>query len=498
MIVPSNLQLPNTRIVWFKRDLRVFDHEPLREACSEGSVTPLYILEPELWQQPDMSYRHFRFLEEALQDLDKELKKICLQLIIRVGNALDVLESIECSHVIQGIWSHQETWNMWTYQRDLEVLKWCQGRQIPWIEKRQFGVIRKLSNRDAWSAKWNRMMAKEKIPKPDHCLLASIPSDKLPSYDRLNLEKMPDLMVQRGGRTLGLETLKSFLEYRGEPYTKAMSSPVTAFENCSRLSPYLAFGCLSIREVYQAVLNKREEVSELPKGQKGSWPSALRSYLGRLHWHCHFIQKLEDQPEIEYQNLHPAYDELYAEHDDNLEYLDAWKSGETGFPMVDACMKALLETGWINFRMRAMLISFACHHLNLHWRRPALHLARLFLDYEPGIHYSQVQMQAATTGINAIRIYNPIKQSTDQDPDGVFLRQWIPQLGSVAHPFVHSPWELEDTRIEYPGPIVDEKISRKEAASRHYSLRRGESFRQTSNQIVEKHGSRKKNRNTKN
>lgn len=491
------MQRPATRVLWFKRDLRVFDHEALIEACEQGPVTPLYILEPELWQQPDMSYRHYRFLEEAIADLAQQLININLQLIIRVGKVVDVFESIASTNTILGVWSHQETWNMWTYQRDLEVLSWLKERNIPWIEKRQFGVIRKLSNRDAWSAKWNSMMARKMGAEPLNAKLVSIVSDQLPSYNALNLEKMPDQYIQKGGRKLGLETLETFLDRRGETYTKAMSSPVTAFENCSRLSPYLAFGCLSMREVYQAVIRKREEVSERPKGQKGSWPSALRSYIGRLHWHCHFIQKLEDQPEIEFQNLHPAYDELEANHEDNPEFLAAWKSGQTGFPMVDACMRALMATGWINFRMRAMLISFACHHLDLDWRSPALHLARLFLDYEPGIHYSQVQMQAATTGINAIRIYNPLKQSNDQDPTGVFLRQWIPELESVTDHFVHTPWEQEEKTSKYPRPIVDEKIARQQAASKHYSLRKSELFRAKSNQIVEKHGSRKKNRASK-
>jgi deoxyribodipyrimidine photo-lyase len=119
-----------------------------------------------------------------------------------------------------------------------------------------------------------------------------------------------------------------------------------------------------------------------------------------------------------------------------------------------------------------MLMSFASYHLWLHWRKPALHLAKLFTDYEPGIHYSQVQMQSGTTGINAIRIYNPIKQSIDQDPNGVFIRQWIPELRHIDQAFIHTPWMAPSKISDYPMPIVDEKAARKTAADKIYSVRK--------------------------
>jgi deoxyribodipyrimidine photo-lyase len=217
----------------------------------------------------------------------------------------------------------------------------------------------------------------------------------------------------------------------------------------------------------------------------------MRSFSGRLRWHCHFIQKLEDEPRIEFENMHPAYDELRSD-DFNEAHFNAWKSGITGYPMVDACMRALTATGWLNFRMRAMVMSFASYHLWLHWRKPALHLANLFTDYEPGIHYSQVQMQSGTTGINAIRIYNPIKQGVDHDPEGVFIRHWIPELQDMDQSFIHTPWQAVSQMNGYPMPVIDEKTARKSAAEKIYSLRKNNTTHtETAQKIVSKHGSRK-------
>lgn len=478
------------QVVWFKRDLRIEDHQALSEAAKYGPVLLLYILEPALWKQPDVSQRQYLFLTECLRELDATLKTLGHKLIVKVGEAVDVLKKIHECHNIHGLWSHQETWNNWTYDRDKKVKKWLKENAISWYQPPQNGVIRSLKDRNGWSARWYREMKKPLVTVPNTIETIDETSEQLPSAQQLGLQNDGCIKRQAGGRHEGLKLLHSFLHERGENYTKEMSSPLTAFDSCSRLSAHLAFGTLSMRELFQACEKRNQEFKKMPPGTKGKWPSALRSFSGRLRWHCHFIQKLEDEPRIEFENMHPAYDGL-RENDFNEEYFEAWKLGKTGYPMVDACMRALKATGWLNFRMRAMLISFASYHLWLHWREPALQLARLFTDYEPGIHYSQVQMQSGTTGINSIRIYNPIKQGIDHDPNGHFIREWIPELANIPQEYIHEPWKATSNINDYPMPIVDEKTVRKNAADKIYSLRKTTEHKKFARKIVNKHGSRK-------
>jgi deoxyribodipyrimidine photo-lyase len=294
--------------------------------------------------------------------------------------------------------------------------------------------------------------------------------------------------------------LEGFLAGRGERYHLEMSSPLTAYESCSRLSPHLAWGTLSMREAVQATRLRARQVKALPAAERGTWTRALAAFEGRLHWHCHFIQKLESAPRIEHENLQRACDGLRDPEPDPDRFA-AWCDGRTGFPFVDACMRALAASGWINFRMRAMLMAFAGYHLWLHWREPGLHLARRFTDYEPGIHWSQVQMQSGTTGINSLRIYNPVKQSQDQDPEGHFIRRWVPELARVPDTFIHHPWTMTPAeqaacglRIgqDYPPPLVDHLAAAREARRRLGAARRQGAARAESRAIFRDHGSRRR------
>ena len=479
-------------VVWFKRDLRVADHRPLAFAARHGAVLPLYIAEPGFWAEPDASGRQWAFAAECLAELQRDLAALGQPLRVIAGDAVSVFRAIHEAHGIAAVWSHEETGNGWTYRRDRAVRAWAREAVVPWHEFRQVGVIRRLASRDGWAAAWDRDMAEPLTPAPDQ--LQPIDGDwptRILAAEDLGLAPDPCVRRQRGGRRAALSVLGSFLTERGRDYRFQMSSPLSAFRACSRLSPHLAWGTISMREVAQASWARMREVNHADDPHSRNWRGSLVSFMGRQHWHCHFMQKLEDEPRLEFENLHRAYDAVRNGSPDHLR-LAAWSSGRTGYPFVDACMRALDEHGWINFRMRAMLMSFASYHLWLPWRESGLHLARKFVDYEPGIHWPQVQMQSGTTGINTIRIYNPVKQGLDQDPDGRFVRSYLPELAAVPDAFIHEPWRWPDVvGLDYPAPIVDNASAMREARELLYGLRRATAHGDLAHDIAEKHGSRK-------
>lgn len=481
------------QIVWFKRDLRVHDHRALVMAARRGPVLPLFIAEPELWQQPDMSARQWAFVEESLIELRRDLAALGQPLIVRIGDTVEVLERARRRFPDMALWSHEETGNGWTYARDLRVAAWAKQQSVNWTEVRQAGVIRRLKSRNGWAKRWDAFMAEPESPAPRALpSIADLDMGEIPSAEDLGLHVDSCPGRQSGGRDAGLSTLESFLHVRGAPYRRAMSSPAAGAEHCSRISPHLAWGTLSMRETAQAGWARQRQLKV--DGVKGCWRGATSSFQGRLHWRDHFTQKLEDEPALEFRNLHAACNGLRPLEPDQ-QRLQAWCKGETGLPFVDACMRALNATGWMNFRMRAMLMAVASYHLWLDWRAPGEHLARMFTDYEPGIHWPQVQMQSGTTGINTIRIYNPVKQGHDQDPDGAFIRRWLPELAGVPDAHVHTPWTWDGAGAVlgnlYPMPIVDYLEAAREARQKVWALRKGTVFRQTAAQIQTKHGSRK-------
>lgn len=482
-------------LVWFKRDLRVEDHQPLRRACEAGRVLCFYIYETSLIQSTEWSSSHGGFLNESLDDLRQDLHRLGIRLYRFSGEVIEILNQLKAKFDIEGIWSHQETGNALTYHRDKQVAQWCRDASVPWKEFPQFGVVRPLKSRDGWARSWNEFMSApiESIPKASKSVSQDLSFEK----QHYEFPKERHLLRQKGGIKKAKETLESFLRERGRFYSKQMSSPNSAWEACSRLSPYFSFGNLSMRQAWQATELQRAEGYD-----ETGWKASLSAFASRLRWHCHFIQKLEDEPEIEFENMNRQMNGL-RENEFNEKYFEAWKKGETGYPLIDACMRALQKTGWINFRMRAMLVSFSSYHLWLHWRKPALVLANYFLDYEPGIHFSQIQMQSGTTGINSIRIYSPIKQVLDQDPKGEFIKKWVPELETVPIEFIAEPQKMPESLQrkvgclvgrDYPTPIVEHSLAYADAKKKVFSWRSRKEVKDASKKVFLKHGSRKRRR----
>ena len=478
--------------VWFKKDLRINDHEPLLTASSKGTVIPLYIIEPEIIYSDQFGSLHWNFIRQSLVELNQKLTLLGQPLIIKKGEAVEVLQNLQKEISFDCIYSHEETGNAITFGRDKRVRGWANNQNILWKEFTQNGVVRGLHNRDGWSRIWEERMKRDILPAPNRLkkISPSLRSLTLPNSEDLgiiNQINRPDLV---GGESKAMDVLDSFISHRGLKYYKEMSSPNSAYESCSRISPYLTNGCISMKQIVNTV--KDGDKNKILK-------SSTRSFLARCHWHCHFMQKLESEPQIETNCFHPSFDNL--RNNFNEAYFDAWKKGETGYPFVDACMRALKETGWINFRMRAMLVSFISYNLWIDWRKFKNFLACNFIDYEPGIHYSQIQMQSGVTGINALRMYNPIKQGYDHDPNGEFIKRWVPELSKLEGNDIHEPWLIpgligHEKRFKlgsnYPFPIVNLKESIYVARQHFKNVRQTKNFREISNEVFIKHGSRKK------
>jgi deoxyribodipyrimidine photo-lyase len=483
------------QLVWFKRDLRLFDHAVIAEAARRGPVLPLVMIEPEYWQLPDTSARQWQFWRGCIAELAAEIAELGGNLEIQTGAVSTILEALRQKLGTFDLWSHEETGNGWTFERDREIKAWTAAYAIPWNERRQFGVVRgRAQNRDLWARRWDRMMRLPSADVPRIEWAEPVAFNVLPTCETLGLSPDGLVVLQPPGRAAGLALLDSFLNERGERYTREMSSPITAEHACSRLSPYLAYGVLSMREVYQAAERRAAQIAALRPPGHSVWARSLRSFIARLHWHCHFIQKLESEPEIEWEPFAKVYTGLRPQPG-NAAYLLAWSEGRTGFPFIDAAMRYLNAHGWINFRMRAMLMSFATYDLWLSWQEVGMVLARKFVDFEPGIHWPQCQMQSGETGINTVRVYSPVKQGHDQDPSGDFIRTWVPELAAVTGAMVQEPWQLDsDTRAalcpDYPAPLVDHNLATRYAKAEIFSRRKSAEARSEAQGVFLKHGSR--------
>lgn len=475
-------------IVWVKRDIRCTDHAPLHVAEQAGiPFVVIFLFEPSLMQSKDCSLRHLQFQYHALLDVNTRQAQHGIFIHILQEDAKEVFSFLAHFYDVNSLFSYRESGTQLTWERDKWVQNFCREHQIEWMQFQRDGIQRGIQHRKDWEKRWYEAITTKPIKneKVKNCLQIAHPF-LLDETFKISLQDYPK-SYQPAGESYAWRYLNSFVLDRGFLYHKLISKPAESRKSCSRLSPYLAWGNLSIRQVYQFV--KGHEAFARHK-------FAFEGMLTRLRWHCHFIQKFEMECSYETLCINKGYEAL--EHTNRADFLLAWKEGKTGFPLVDACMRCLKETGWINFRMRAMLVSVLCHHLDIDWRLGVYHLAQLFLDYEPGIHYPQFQMQAGTTGINTIRMYNPIKQSIEHDTKGVFIKTWVAELRNVPENFIHEPWKMTNLEqelygvklgIEYPFPIVDVETAGSLARDKIWGHRNHPLVQTESKRIVLKHTS---------
>lgn len=483
----DNSQRQPINVVWIKRDIRTQDHAPL--AAAEKDDLPyliFFLLEPNLISHEDTSLRHLQFQYHSIVRVNQTLKPTHHQVHLLYANAGEIFQVLINQYAIRNVFSYQESGIQKTWDRDKYLARLLNNLDIKWQQFQKDGVIRGIKNRVGWDKQWyatmnqpliNNIFSTNKAVELTHHLT-------IPKELQAKISEYPT-QLQPAGEDNGWKYLKSFTYKRGFNYARHISKPTESRLSGGRISPYLAWGNLSIKQVLHHIADHHN----YEKNKR-----AFSGLMTRLKWHCHFIQKFEVECEYEHTCINRGYESL--KHENDPQKLKAWQTGHTGYPLVDACMRAVVATGWINFRMRAMLVSFLCHHLDHDWKNGVYHLAQLFLDYEPGIHYPQFQMQAGTTGINTVRIYNPIKQSTEHDPEGIFIKKWVPELVNVPKQYVHEPWKMTimDQAFcgvhigkDYPLPIVDLKSSGKRARDKIWGHRQNKEVREDSQRILSIH-----------
>jgi deoxyribodipyrimidine photo-lyase len=440
-------------VVWHRDDLRAADNPALAAAARDGTPCPVFVADPAFYDERGLACdARIEFLFECLADLREQYRDLGSDLAVLHGDSVERLRTLLTPDAAgtardrPRLYFNRGVPTAAGVARDETVLGW-HGVEAFGAD----GIVREGESRDGWSDQCEAYFESERHPTPDALPENPISSDC--TLDDLRAEYDVDSekeRVPRGGRTPGLRRLDRFVDTIHE-YPSAVSRPAAAEQHCSRLSAYLKFGALSIREVYQRVQ------SDAVDGR------GREMFTSRLFWNRHYRQKLADWPDATERSINPVFRSLHRQnHDPDL--VAAWREGRTGFPMVDAAMRALVETGFINFRMRSLVATFYSYVLREWWKPGADFLYSHLIDADPGINYEQWQAQAGLVGVHPIRVYNPAKQAREYDPDGEFVRRYVPELAPLPDEHLPRPEKTplavqQECGVEvgedYPYPIVD-------------------------------------------
>jgi deoxyribodipyrimidine photo-lyase len=468
-------------VVWFRRDLRLSDHAALSQACRRGAVLPVFVLDRDLLFHPETAVARVAFMLESLRALDAELRQRSGRLLIRSGDPAEVLLQLVRASGAGGVIAHTDSERLVGRVRDARVSRALAAHRIPlhWVEPA--GATGELMHYSHWSRQWHQAMASPALPAPER-LVVPAPSDALPDQPVPSLEELglraDAKPIPAGGSAAAFQRLEQFCEGpASRSYYWELSYP--SAKVTTGLSPYLKFGVITPRQCLQRL------AWLLPRsgGEGGRREPRNRSAVqlaSRLRWGCAIHQRFRYLPQLELSALWSpleggsstvfdaaglgsgqAAGVLTAEQE---ELYDAWCSGRTGFPIVDAAARCLqAEGGWLelNFRSRAIYASFLSNLCGIDWRFGALHYMRHLIDGDCPIDHYQWAMQAGVTyhGSKAwTRIYHPGQVAVDRcDPQGLFIRRWLPELRGLTNDQLGSPPSMAD----YPAPVLDYEQARR-------------------------------------
>ncbi|TQQ83487.1 deoxyribodipyrimidine photo-lyase [Halonotius terrestris] len=451
-------------VVWHRRGLRTADHPALTAAVDTADrVLPLFVFDPTFYRDSGLACdARSEFLHESLAALDSQYDSLGGGLTYAHGDPVEILSRFR-DQGWQVVASAEPTGR---YGRERDNAAAAEA-DVEFVAGD--GLIREAADtREGWSDHVEAWFT------ADQHAVDSGDADFVTLETPLTPDRVADAYdidptkerVPRGGREAGRRRLHHFADSI-RSYPGNISAPSDAEDGTSRLSPYLRFGCLSVREVYQHI----DEHAPDCRGKQ--------MFISRLYWNRHYTQKLADWPGWLDTAVNPVMEEFHADnHDPAL--VDAWKQGQTGYPMVDASMRCLRETGWLNFRMRAMCASFLCDLCQQPWQIGADWFYYHLIDADPAINYTQFQTQAGVVGTNMLRIYNPRKQVRDNDPDGEFIREWVPELRPLPDKFLDQPEKTPlavqdeygvDIGDDYPYPIVEYEAARERIQTKLEAVR---------------------------
>ena len=459
-------------LVWYRRDLRTQDHEPLAKACSRGSVIPLFVLDDALLFHPETAVARVEFLLHSLRALDARLRDLGGRLLIERGQPEQVLPRLAQRHGCRQVLAQTDSERLVGRVRDARVGRALQdnGVSLEWIEPA--GASAELQPYGAWNREWHGAMAAALVPEPRRVVVPEqVPDTPVPDLRELGLfsDGKP---IPEAGSAAALQRLDRFLEGPdARTYYWELSYP--SAKVTSGLSPYLKFGVVSPRQCLQRLMAAGQRARQQADRSR---LRSIQQLFSRLRWGCSIHQRFRYLPQLELRSLWNAFDDNTPLTAEQTELYEAWKEGRTGFPIVDAAAHCLRGGGgWLelNFRSRAIYASFLSNLCGIDWRYGALHFMRHLIDGDCPIDHYQWAMQAGATyrGTKAwTRIYHPGQVAVNRcDPHGLFIRRWLPQLERLTNDQLGEPPALAD----YPAPVLNYEQARQARLETLSSTRHG-------------------------